>query len=542
MTMRMRRTARLAAAALIAIGSAAVEARVQPEEPRARGARAATAYIEAAIAFQRVDAQFMQRLADRGAPLPEGIDADSEEWRRWTLADPRALRNLNTDFDRATFAFFGGDLPAVVQGMNAMLVERPGSGRDFAFLEFARSIRVEVDPPRPAIRELDPVGTAPIHLRLRLTSIYPLPAGTAPPDEFAAVLRHGDGAVHVAASARMNEFRQFDERISLTIEAPVARGRREILLRSGPLRAVIEDAQPRTFELIGSWTVLDEPLAATRERLAPRLARLAEQGPGGAHPLAQRLLRERAALLDRADAQADPTAMLTDYAQLAADLDRECAAVEVGVNPYMGRSGDCWHALPLAEDLSLPARIFVPESALAKDAMPLLIALHGAGGNEHLFMEAYGAGAIRRLAQEHGFAVVSPLAAPMMDLGLAFDTIVDAMEQLYSIDESRIYVIGHSLGAALTGGMCSVRGERIAAACWLAGASYARASRLPPTLVIAAELDSIVPPARIEPAVKLAQNAGLDVEYRVVPDFGHTLVVGYALGDVVEWLLARRLH
>lgn len=517
-------------------------AQVEPER-RPDGAAAPRAtYRDAALAFQRLDAQFMQRLADRQAPPPEGVDADSEEWRRWTLVDPRALRNLNTDFDRATFAFFGGDLPAVVQGMNAMLVERPGSARDLAFLEFARSIRVGADPLRPAISELDRGGTAPMILSLRLTSIYPLPAGAAPPDEFTVVLRHGDGAVHVAASARMNDSRQFDETISLTIEAPVAPGRREILLRSGPLRAVIEDAQPRTFELIGSWTVLDELLSATRERLAPRLARLAEQDLAGAHPLAQRLLRERAALLDRTDAPGDPTAMLTDYAQLAADLQRECAAVEVGVNPYMGRSGDCWHALPLTEDLSLPVRVFVPESALVKDAMPLIIALHGAGGNEHLFMEAYGAGAIRRLAEQHGFAVVSPLASPMMDLGLAFDTIVDTMKQLYSIDESRIYVIGHSLGAALTGGMCSVRGDRIAAACWLAGASYARASRLPPTLVIAAELDSIVPPARIEPAVKLAKHAGLDVEYRVVPDFGHTLVVGYVLGDVVEWLLARRLE
>lgn len=297
-----------------------------------------------------------------------------------------------------------------------------------------------------------------------------------------------------------------------------------------------------TFELIGRWTVLAEPIEASRARLAKRLEALAQSRDGGDEPLPHRLLRERVALLKLIDSHADITALLTDFAQLVGDLDREWAAVAAGVNPYMGRSGDTWHGLPLTADVHLPARIFVPESALAKDSMPLLIALHGAGGNENMFIDGYGAGVITRLAEAHGFAVVSPLAAPLMDLGLAFDTIVDTMKQLYSIDESRIYVIGHSLGAALTGGMCSVRGERIAAACWIAGASYARAARLPPTLVIAAERDSIVPPARIESAVNLAQNAGLDVEYRVVPDFGHTLVVGYALGDVVEWLLARRLH
>lgn len=511
-------------------------------ERRPHGAAAPRAtYRDAALSFQRLDAQIMQRLADRHATPPEGMDVDSDEWRRWTLADPETMRRLNADFDRATLAFFGGNLATVVQAMNALMLERPGSGRDRAFAAFARSLRIELDPAHPSLDDLagDP-HSAP-SVRARLTSIYPLPPDVPAPAEFALVVSEGDLSRFISASPVVSAAREVDVKIDFMLERPIRPGRRDLMLRSGPLRPLSPEV-PQTFELIGRWTVLAEPIEASRARLAKRLEALAQSRDGADEPLPHRLLRERVALLNLIDSHADITALLTDFAQLVGDLDREWAAVAAGVNPYMGRSGDTWHGLPLTTDVHLPARIFVPESALAKDSMPLLIALHGAGGNENMFIDGYGAGVITRLAEEHGFAVVSPLAAPLMDLGLAFDTIVDTMKQLYSIDESRVYVIGHSLGAALTGGMCSVRGERVAAACWLAGASYARAARLPPTLAIAAEFDSIVPPSRIEPAVNLAKQAGLEVEYRFVPDFGHTLVVGYVLPDVVEWLLARRLE
>lgn len=517
-----------------------VAAQVEPaRRPDETPALRAT-YRDAALAFQRLDAQFVQRLADRDAPPPEGVDLESAEWMRWTLADPEALRRLNADFDRATFAFFRGDLAAVVQAMNAMMLERPGSGRDKGFAEFARSLRIDLDPAHPTLADFAGEDQPAPIVRARLGSIYPLPPDVPVPEEFSLVVSEGERSQFFSTGPLVWETRDVQVEIGFMLERPIKPGRRDLRLRSGPLHPVSPE-DPRTVEVVGHWTVLPEPVEASRARLEQRLEALAESRDGGDEPLAQRLLRERTALLKLIDSHSDITALLTDFAQLIGDLDREWAAVAAGVNPYMGRSGDTWHGLPLASDVHLPARIFVPESALARDSMPLLIALHGAGGNENLFIDGYGAGAITRLAEEHGFAVVSPLAAPFMDLGLAFDAIVDAMKQLYSIDESRIYVIGHSLGAAMAGGMCSVRNDRITAACWLAGASYARASRLPPTLVIAAELDSIVPPARIEPAVNLAKQAGLDLEYRLVPDFGHTLVVGFVLGDVVEWLLAHRL-
>lgn len=39
---------------------------------------------------------------------------------------------------------------------------------------------------------------------------------------------------------------------------------------------------------------------------------------------------------------------------------------------------------------------------------PLLVVLHGAGGDENMFPEAYGAGIIKRIAEKHGLLVASP--------------------------------------------------------------------------------------------------------------------------------------
>ena len=74
----------------------------------------------------------------------------------------------------------------------------------------------------------------------------------------------------------------------------------------------------------------------------------------------------------------------------------------------------------------------------------------------------------------------------------------------------------------------------------LAGAGTVLATAgatLPRTLVVGASVDPVVPPARLKIAVDQARAIGWNVEYRELPNQGHTLMVGSFLDQAVTWLL-----
>ena len=80
-----------------------------------------------------------------------------------------------------------------------------------------------------------------------------------------------------------------------------------------------------------------------------------------------------------------------DLLGLADAVDREITDLQASRNPYVS-PGDVWRAVACGNG-SVPSRVFVP-SALpdAERSLPLLVTLHGAGGDENMFFEAYGGG------------------------------------------------------------------------------------------------------------------------------------------------------
>jgi predicted esterase len=176
--------------------------------------------------------------------------------------------------------------------------------------------------------------------------------------------------------------------------------------------------------------------------------------------------------------------------------------------------------------------------------LPLIIAFHGAGGDEQMFLYGYGAGRIRVLAEQHGVLIATPETGGFLRSPEAFDRLLESLERDYAIDPDRIYVLGHSLGAAAAGLLARTRANRIAAAATIAGGiGTPTAGPLAPTLVIAAELDRITGgPDRVRQAVAAAREKGLPIEYRLHPNYGHTLIVGQVLPEVFDWLLARRCN
>jgi predicted esterase len=82
-------------------------------------------------------------------------------------------------------------------------------------------------------------------------------------------------------------------------------------------------------------------------------------------------------------------------------------------------------------------------------ALPVIVAYHGAGGSENMFFDAYGAGRLAKLARDNGYLLITP-RQPLMGALLPIDSLVDQLANIASIDRSRIIVIGHSMGAGQT--------------------------------------------------------------------------------------------
>ena len=82
---------------------------------------------------------------------------------------------------------------------------------------------------------------------------------------------------------------------------------------------------------------------------------------------------------------------------------------------------------------------------------PLVIALHGMGGDENSMFDSYG-GVLKREAERVGFVVACPKGrdSASMYRGSAEQDVMDVLAEVrrdYKIDPNRIYLMGHSMGA-----------------------------------------------------------------------------------------------
>jgi poly(3-hydroxybutyrate) depolymerase len=129
----------------------------------------------------------------------------------------------------------------------------------------------------------------------------------------------------------------------------------------------------------------------------------------------------------------------------------------------------------------MPLRIYVPTTWDGTAALPIMLMLHGAGADENSYMDANN-GLLPRLAEQHGYIVVSPLGhTPLgaygnplrlpavfgesavateqraavtaerqriLDLSeLEVITALEFVTEQYGADRSRTFLVGHSMGS-----------------------------------------------------------------------------------------------
>lgn len=466
------------------------------------------------IAFERL----LKRAQDAGAMTTE------------------RTREVNLAFERATRAFFGGGLAGAAGELDAAsrdMLAWLGTPAPEAGAAVLSSLRVRVEP------RVTSADAADANIAMTLGSLYEV----ADPDDVAAI---GLRAVLLRADG------------TRTDRAGVFAG----LVRSRSGKSVLEPDRSR-LDLAGlapgsyalslilpdDREVLREPVyvmprspEAIRAEVLAGADKIASANPDLVSAVA--VFRSRAELLTSTLNPNIAAQSLADPIALAGDLEADLAALRAGRNPYARRAGDHWRTLDLA-GASVPARVYVSAAALATPTgadggpgLPLVIALHGAGGDENMFFDGYGAGELVRQAAARGFIAVSPANSPFAASPLFFDSLVDEVAKDYPVDRARIYAIGHSLGSGVVAAWANQRANALAAAACIAGFSTFRpGATICPVLVVAGELDVLIPVQRIETGAAQAKAAGLPVEYRYSPNHGHTLVVGAELPAAVEWLL-----
>jgi poly(3-hydroxybutyrate) depolymerase len=253
------------------------------------------------------------------------------------------------------------------------------------------------------------------------------------------------------------------------------------------------------------------------------------------------------------------------------DPERDLAAAEAVAaatgarkDPFAGRTGDIrrHYLLETANEI-MPYRTYVPKAYNGSKPFPLIIALHGLGGTEDAFFDNYGAG-LPPLAESHGYIVAAPLgyrvdgsygwglgnppADPTTKRTQDFSEqdvmqVLQRMRQMYKIDESRIYLMGHSMGGIGTWKVAPKYPDVWAAIAPISGngapATLERI-RSVPEIVVHGDADPTVPVNGSRTMVAKLKELGTEVKYIEVPGGLHSDVVGPNLAAVIEFFDAHR--
>lgn len=443
--------------------------------------------------------------------------------RAWEAARPGAdaatTREAHEAFDRATLAFFRFDMADAVKQLARLRRSLRGGPPDAPVhaVSMQASPRVWVKGrPSPAL------------------AIAPLDRGGEPPASLSLAVRDGS---NVRAMLAVTPRRAAEPSDAWTLEGIDwdAVG----AMRGEQAATTLELSLEHAGEVIASERLVlaRESLADLRERQARAMAAI--DGSSEAMGMAKAMFEARNGLLTDDPSRNKSSEFLAPYDTLLDSLAAELAALQEGRSPYP-RDGAWWTTVR-AGKTAIPCWFDAPPRESRGQPSPLLIVLHGAGGDESMFLHGYGQGAVVRAAVAKGWVVASPGTPAMMTNPAATRAVVAAASAMYAIDPARIYVAGHSMGGAATSMIARRLRDVVAATVCFAGGSIDPEASCAPTLVLGAEIDPLIPASRLAANVAKAAAAGLPVSYELCTGNGHTLIVGDQAARALAFLEGKRL-
>ncbi len=257
---------------------------------------------------------------------------------------------------------------------------------------------------------------------------------------------------------------------------------------------------------------------------------------------------------------------LAEFGQF--DLARELTLAETiaaagkgGKDPFIGRTGDFErHYFLEAAGEIMPYRVLVPKTYNASKPVPLVVTLHGLGSSEDTFMDAYSR-RIPELAEQYGYIAVSPLGyRPDGFYGFSYGIdpasrrkqelseqdvmlVLARIRRDYKIDDSRIYLMGHSMGAIGTWFLGAKYPDLWAALGTVAGTgnpqSVVKMKHIP-QFVVHGDADPTVPVGGSRGMVAEMKKLGVEHVYIEVPGGNHTDIAVPNFGAMFEFFATKR--
>lgn len=233
-----------------------------------------------------------------------------------------------------------------------------------------------------------------------------------------------------------------------------------------------------------------------------------------------------------------------EFAAAAALFD----ALDAGRDPFATRRGSLRKAYRSAVDNTLqPYRLFIPESYDGSRPAPLVVALHGMGGDENSMLDNYTA-ALGKEAQRTGMLVACPKGrdtASMYrgDAGRDVFDVIAEVRRDYHIDPDRIYLMGHSMGGFGTWALAMAQPGLFAALGPIAGggnpAGMEKIAHIP-QYVVHGDNDKTVSIAMSRAMVEAGRKAGAKIVFVEVPGGSHSDVVAPQFGPLLDFFARQR--
>lgn len=269
--------------------------------------------------------------------------------------------------------------------------------------------------------------------------------------------------------------------------------------------------------------------------LKPRLTALkkAVEGWDTIDTIEKATVRERAELLQNLVAGTVPETDLP-----AADLLANAEKMLDGKPFYTAvKPGQFWLSVPTDGKKATATRVYVPRGLDLKKPVPVVVALHGAGGSENLFFEGYGGGQIVTECRKRGWLLVAPRSGLAFGSAPPVPAILDELAKRYPLDAKRVFVVGHSMGAMQTVELVQKYPDRFAAAAALGGGGTVRDAKALadlPLFVGVGEKDSLALSGARGLNKTLTNGGAKKLTFKEYPHIEHMVIVREALPDVFE--------